>query len=134
MRGKLTWLNLWNLLTINFSPSINLIISPHAIHPPINLPKKVCSPMQSFFTKKSFPILCRREKRQYALLSYLFPFLKVSYITFAAQIMTFQAKLTSHCFYSHTVWFWNFPNCFKPKLQNHIAKNIKLGDKFVTNL
>ena len=31
-------------------------------------------------------------------------------------------------------WFWNFPNCFKPELQNHIAENIRFGDKFVTNL
>ena len=27
----------------------------------------------------------------------------------------------------------NFPNCFKPELQNHTAKDTKLGDKFVTN-
>ena len=26
-----------------------------------------------------------------------------------------------------------FLNCFKPEMQNHIVKNIKLGDKFVTN-
>ena len=25
-------------------------------------------------------------------------------------------------------------NCFEPELQNHIVKNIKLGDKFVSNL
>ena len=30
--------------------------------------------------------------------------------------------------------FGNFPNYFKLELQNHIAKNIKVGDKFVTNL
>ena len=28
----------------------------------------------------------------------------------------------------------NFPNHFKPELQSHIAKNIKLGDKFVSSL
>ena len=27
-----------------------------------------------------------------------------------------------------------FTNCFKPELQNHTAKNIKLGEKFVTGL
>ena len=48
--------------------------------------------------------------------------------------MTFQAKLPSHGFKSHKVWILNFPSCFKPELQNHIAKNIKLGDKFVTNI
>ena len=48
--------------------------------------------------------------------------------------MTFQVKLPSHCFQSHTVWFGNFQNCLKSELQNHIAKNIKLGDKFVTSL
>ena len=46
--------------------------------------------------------------------------------------MTFQAKqplfLKSYCV------FLNFANCCKTELQNHLAKKIKLGDKFVTNL
>ena len=33
-----------------------------------------------------------------------------------------------------TVWLSNFPNCLKPELRNHIAKNIQVGDKLVTNL
>ena len=59
---------------------------------------------------------------------------KSSSLTFVVQTMTSQAKLPSPCFKSHTVWFWNFPNCFKPQLQNHIAKNIKIRDKLVANL
>ena len=49
---KLTWLDLWNLLTINLPPLYDLIISAHVTPPPKNLPKKVCSPMQNFFMKK----------------------------------------------------------------------------------
>ena len=42
--------------------------------------------------------------------------------------MTFQEKKPSNSFYSHTVWFLNFPNCLKPELQDHIAKNIKFAN------
>ena len=42
---------------------LDLIISPHVQHLPINLPKKVFSPMRSFFAKKrSSPILCRGRR------------------------------------------------------------------------
>ena len=41
------------ICSVKFSPHLHdLIISRHVKHPPINFPKKVCSPMQSFFTKK----------------------------------------------------------------------------------
>ena len=83
-------------------PLHDLIISPHLKHHPINLPKKVCSPMQSFFKKKFPPPLYFGGRggggwRHYALSSYLFPFLKVSSLTFAVQSMVFQAKLPSQC-------------------------------------
>ena len=35
--------------------------------------------------------------KHYALSSYLFPFLKVSSLTFVVQTMVFQAKLPSQC-------------------------------------
>ena len=42
---------------------LDLIISPHVQHPPINFPKKVFSPMRSFFAlKRSSPILCRGRR------------------------------------------------------------------------
>ena len=52
--------------------------------------------MHSFFMKKKCPNIFK-ERRLYALSSYLFPFLKVSSITFVVQTMAFQAKLPSHC-------------------------------------
>ena len=36
-------------------------------------------------------------RRHYALSLYLFPFLKVSFLTFVVQTMAFQAKLPRHC-------------------------------------
>ena len=76
--GNWTWVNLWNLFTINFKensqiysghitgkcvwetpPTLyDLIISTYVKHPSINLPQKVCCLMQSFLRKKS-PIRCR---------------------------------------------------------------------------
>ena len=113
--GKWTWINLWNLFTVNFKensqiyrvhitgkcicetlfPLYDLIISTHVKHPPpppphpINLPKKVCCAMQSFLRKKS-PILWGVGRRYYALSTYLFPFLKVCGTNYG-----FQAKLPS---------------------------------------
>ena len=51
---KLTWLDLWNLLAIT-SPLHDLIISLYVKHPPKNFPKKVSSPMQTFFMKNVSP-------------------------------------------------------------------------------
>ena len=83
--GNWTWVNLWNLFTINFKensqiysghitgiwwnmimrlrnsppPTLyDLIISTYVKHPSINLPQKVCCLMQSFLRKRS-PIRCR---------------------------------------------------------------------------
>ena len=62
----------------------------------------------------------------YALSSYLFPFLKVSSLTYVVQTMVFQNKTAeSLCFKKHTVWLSNFPNRFKFEVQSHIAKIIK---------
>ena len=88
MREKLTWLDLWNLLPLT-SPLHDLIISAHV---------KKFFPHAKHFYKNSSPIICRGERKQYALSSYLFPFLKVSSKTFVAQTTTFQAKLPSDCF------------------------------------
>ena len=52
--------------------------------------------MQNFFKKKVLPYFVGGEWRHYALSSYLFPFLKVSSLTFVIQTMTFQAKLHSY--------------------------------------
>ena len=54
--------------------------------------------MQSFFYEKRSPVLCRGERKHYALSSYLFLFLKVSFQTFVVQTMTFQAELPSQYF------------------------------------
>ena len=81
MRGKLTWLNLWNLLTINFSLD-DLIISPHVKHaspykfaPPPK--KKNFFPTCTALISKKFPHTLYGDRRHYALSSNLFPFLKV---------------------------------------------------------
>ena len=80
--------------------------------------------MHSFFAKKVLPhFMCLRVGGGEG---------EGTFISFPI-FMTFYAKLLSLCFQSHTLWFSDFPNCFKPELQNHIAKNIKTGDKFVTN-
>ena len=99
MRGKLTSLDLWNLLTTDSPLLHDLIISPHVKHSPINLPKKIYFPMQSFLLlyKNVSPYFVG-ERGDYALSSYLFTFLRDHTLTFAVQIMTFQAKLPSHCF------------------------------------
>ena len=89
--------------------------------------------MQRFFMKKVPSYFVGGEETLCFIFKY-FTIYKSSSLTFVIQTMTFQAKLRSHCFSSYTVWFWNFPNCFKPELQNHITKNIKLSDKSVTNL
>ena len=66
-------LDLSNLLTINSSPLHDLINSPHVKHPPKNLPKKSLFPNAKLFYEKSSPILCRGERRHYALSTNLFP-------------------------------------------------------------
>ena len=52
--------------SVNFSPLPpflhDLIISPHVKHPPINFPKKICSAMQSFYTKKVPPYFVGGEE------------------------------------------------------------------------
>ena len=48
--------------------------------------------------------------------------------------MTFQAKLASHCVLKVIQYGFEISKLFLPELPNHIAKNIKLGHKFVTNL
>ena len=87
--------------------------------------------MQSFFMKK-FPPYFVGGRGDTILCLHTFPISKSSSLTFVIKTMTFQAKLPSHRLqYSKIL---KFPNCCKPELQNHIAKNIKLGNKFVTNL
>ena len=134
MRGKLNLTRPLKALNHYLPPLHDNIISPLVKHPSINLPKKSLFSHAKLFYEKSSPILCREERKHYALFSCLSSFLKMLSLTFVVKTMTFRAKLPSHCFQSHAVWFWNFPNCFKLELQNHTAKNIKLGDKFVTNL
>ena len=91
----------WKMHFKNFSSALHdLIITSHVKQLPINLPKKVCCPMQSFFKKKDplyFRRVGRRGRRYYSLSSYISPFLKVSSLTFVIQTLTFQAKLPSHC-------------------------------------
>ena len=122
-------------VVFDFSPSLHDLIISHCVkHPPINLPQKVCSLVQRFFMKKIIPYFVG-ERREYTLSSYLFPFLKASSLTLAVQNIIFKAKLPSHCFQIHTIWFWNFPNCLILNCKIiYIVKKIKLGDKYVTNL
>ena len=127
---KLTWLDLWNLFTINFPLcmiwSLVLCKTSHRKNCPKFLP-----PCKTLFWKR-FPHTLQGGRGD--TMSYLqtFPISKISSLTSVVHTMTFQAKLPTHCI-QHTIWFRNFPNCFKPELQNHVAKDIKLGDKFVTN-
>ena len=48
--------NYWKMHFETFSHSLHdLIIRPHVKQPPLNLTKKFCSPMKSFFKEKSLP-------------------------------------------------------------------------------
>ena len=78
-------------------PLHDLIISPHVKQPIIILHKKVCSP----FLRKKYPqtFLFFGGGGHYALSSYLFPFLKVSSLTFVVQTTALQAKLPTHCLF-----------------------------------
>ena len=95
--------------TFHFSSPLHLIINLHVKHPPINLPKKVRSAMQSFSRKTltPFPYFWRiGSGRHYSFSSYIFPFLKVSSLTFMVQTMTFQAKLPTHCVFNVIQYVW----------------------------
>ena len=60
--------------------------------------------MQSLFTKKDPQYFVEGEETL-CITFISFPTSKSSFLTFVVQIMTFQAKLPSHCLESHTVWF-----------------------------
>ena len=62
----------WKMHLWNFSSRLyDLIISPHVKHPPINLAKNVCSPMQGFFKNKAPPFFREGGRRLCDLSSYL---------------------------------------------------------------
>ena len=116
----------------------DLIVSPHVKQPPINLPKKVCSSMTRFLFKKKVPpyILWRGGMRHYVLSSYLFPFLKVSSLTFEVQTIVFQAKLPRATVFFKVIQYGheNFPNYFESELQNHLVINWSLISNKAPNL
>ena len=117
-----------------FPPLHDLVISPHVKHLPKNLPKKVFSPMQSFFIKKFFLTFQRIEETLCFIFISFSHFLK-SIPNFCGANYDLSSKTTQLLFLkSYSIVSCNFPNCFKPELQNHIAKNIKHGDKCITNL
>ena len=56
--SDLQCLNYWKMHFRNFSSLLHdVVISPHLKHRPINMPKRVWSPMQNFFKKKVPPSL-----------------------------------------------------------------------------
>ena len=77
-------------------PLHDLIIGPHVKHPPENLPKKVCFPMQSLFMKKASPYFVRGEE----ILCFIFKSIHISSSSLISvvQTITVQAKQPNHCF------------------------------------
>ena len=80
----------------SFPPPLHdLIIGSHVKQPHYKLAQKSMFPHAKLFHEKKMPPYFSR--RRFYALSYLFLFLKVSYITFVVQTMVFQTKLPSHC-------------------------------------
>ena len=77
MKGKTNLTRPLKLLNHELLPLHDLIISPHVKHPPKNYPKKSLFSHAKLFYEKSIPILCREQRRHYALFINLFPFFQV---------------------------------------------------------
>ena len=101
---------------------LDLIISPHVQHPPINLPKKKRK------KKEVLPYFVVGEET----LCFIFIYFPVSKSS-SLQLWPSSKNYLATGFKVIQYGFWNFPNCFLPELQNHEAKYIKLGDQGVTN-
>ena len=71
------------------------------LFPPLAWPNHK-SPYWKAFLREKSPILGGRGRRHYALSSELFPFVKVSSLTFVVQTMAFQANPISHCVFKVT--------------------------------
>ena len=123
------------ICSVNFAtpPLHDLTISPHVKYSPINLPKKVCSPMQSFFTKKVPPYFVRGEETL-CFIFISFPVCKGFIPNLCGTNYDLSSKTTEPLFLKSCSMVLKFSKLFQPELQNHVAKNIKLGDKIVTNL
>ena len=83
--------------------------------------------------KKVFRYFVREEETLYFIFIF-FP-ISISFIrNFVVQTMNFQKKKYLATVFKVIQYGLKFPNCIITELQNHRAKNIKLGDKFVTHL
>ena len=108
-----------------FPPSLHdLIISPHVKHPPppINLPKRVCFPMQSLF-KKNPPHTFWGGHTMFYL--HIFPISKSFILTFVLQTMALQARLPSQCVFKVVQYgYETFQTVLSLNCKNHIANKI----------
>ena len=121
------------LLKLPFSPLHDLIISPYVKQSQHNFVKKMFSALCEVILRKKSPHTLREGNT--ALSLHLFQFLKVSSLTFVTKNYNLAKKkqpsllrfLKSYCIVMKL-------SCFEPELENHLAKTLYLGGKFVTNL
>ena len=88
--------------------------------------------MRGYF-KKKVPLYFEGRKH-YALSSHLFQFLKVSSLTFVTKNYNLAKKQPSLLRFLKSYCIVMKRSCFGPELENHLAKTLYLGGKFVTNL
>ena len=89
--------------------------------------------MRGYFKKKVPPYF--EGRKHYALSLHLFQFLKVSSLTFVIKNYNLAKKKQPSllCFLKSYFIVMKL-SCFEPELENHLAKTLYLGGKFVTNL
>ena len=101
---------------------LDLIISPHVQHPPINLPKEKRK------KKEVLPYFVVGEETLCFIFIY-FPISKSS----SLQLWPSSKNYLATGFKSHTVWFLKFSKLFFAWTAKSWTKYIKLGDQGVTN-
>ena len=89
--------------------------------------------MRGYFKKKVPPYF--EGRKHYALSLHLFQFLKVSSLTFVIKNYNLaKKKQPSLLRFLKSYFIVMKLSCFEPELENHLAKTLYLGGKFVTNL
>ena len=88
--------------------------------------------MRGYFKKKVPPYF--EGRKHYALSSHLFQFLKVSSLTFVTKNYSLARKQPSLLRFLKSYRIVMKWSCFERELENHLAKTLYLGGKFVTNL
>ena len=89
--------------------------------------------MQSFFAKK-IPSYSVGGEETLCFIFISFPISKSVIPNFCGTNYDLSSKTTKPLLLKSYSMVLEFSKLFKPELQNHIAKNTKLGNKFVTSL